>query len=109
MCRRLCILKGICPHEPKSFKKANKGSTAYKTYYYAKDIQYLVHEPLLVKFREFKAFMKKVKKAYHKEQDSTVQKLYENKPVYTLDHIVKERSVNRVRHGLSNTILKFFV
>ena len=40
--------------------------------------------------------MKKVKKAYHKEQDSTVQKLYENKPIYTLDHIVKERSVNSV-------------
>ena len=78
------------PHEPKSFKKV-KGSTAYKTYYYAKDIQYLAHEPLLVKFREFKAFMKKVKKAYHKEQDSTVQKLYENKPIYTLDHIVRER------------------
>ena len=94
--RRLCILKGIYPHEPKSFKKVNKGSTAYRTYYYTKDIQYLAHEPLLGKFRDFKAFMKKVKKAYHKEQESTVQKLYENKPIYTLDHIVKERYVGCV-------------
>lgn len=96
LCRRLCILKGIYPHEPKSFKKVNKGSTAYRTYYYTKDIQYLAHEPLLGKFRDFKSFMKKVKKAYHKEQESTVQKLYENKPIYTLDHIVKERYVGCV-------------
>ena len=95
LCRRLCILKGIYPHEPKSFKKVNKGSTAYRTYYHAKDIQFLAHEPLLDKFREFKVFMKKVKKAYHKEQDSTVQKLYEHKPIYTLDHIVRERSAEK--------------
>lgn len=89
--RRLCILKGIYPHEPKSRKKVNKGSTAYKTYYYAKDIAFLAHEPLLEKFRNFKVFMKKVTRARHKDQPSTVQKLYENKPIYTLDHIVKER------------------
>lgn len=88
---RLCILKGIYPHEPKNIKKVNRGSTAYKTYYYAKDIQYLTHESLLEKFREFKIFMKKVKRAFHKDQHHTVEKLYENKPLYTLDHIVKER------------------
>ena len=89
--RRLCILKGIYPHQPKSFKKVNKGSTAYKTYYYAKDIAFLAHESLLAKFRDFKVFMRKVRRAQHKDQPSTVQRLYENKPVYTLDHIVKER------------------
>ncbi len=88
---RLCILKGIYPHEPKNPKKVNKGSTAHKTYYYAKDIQFLAHEPLLEKFRDFKVFMRKVKKAYFKDEHHTVEKLYERKPLYTLDHIVRER------------------
>nr|7NAD_n Chain n, Pescadillo homolog [Saccharomyces cerevisiae BY4741]7R72_n Chain n, Pescadillo homolog [Saccharomyces cerevisiae BY4741] len=38
--RRLCIFKGIYPREPRNKKKANKGSTAPTTFYYAKDIQY---------------------------------------------------------------------
>ena len=89
--RRLCILKGIYPHEPKNVKKVNKGSTVYKTFYYMKDIQFLAHEPLLEKFRSFKAFMRKVKKALHRDEEHTAQRLVENKPIYTLDHVVKER------------------
>ena len=54
VCRRLCILKGIYPHEPKNKKKANKGSTAVKTFYYLKDIQFLAHEPIIQKFWDFK-------------------------------------------------------
>ena len=53
-CRRLCILKGIYPHEPTHAKKVGKGSTAPKTYYLMKDIQYLLHEPVVNKFRQFK-------------------------------------------------------
>lgn len=52
--RRLCILKGIYPHEPKHKKKVNKGSTAPRTYYLLKDIRFLLHEPIVGKFREYK-------------------------------------------------------
>lgn len=89
--RRLCILKGVYPVEPKNKKKVNKGSTANKTYYYIKDIQYLAHEPVLNKFREFKVFLRKLKKAIAKEEPGTAQRLEDNKPVYRLDHILKER------------------
>ena len=79
------------PVEPKNKKKVNKGSTANKTYYYIKDIQYLAHEPVLNKFREFKVFLRKLKKAIAKEEPGTAQRLEDNKPVYRLDHILKER------------------
>lgn len=54
VCRRLCILKGIYPHEPKHKKKVNKGSTAQRTFYLLKDIRFLLHEPVVSKFREYK-------------------------------------------------------
>ena len=47
-------MKGIYPIEPKNKKKVNKGSTAAKTFYYVKDINYLANEPILCKFRDFK-------------------------------------------------------
>ena len=57
--RRLCIFKGIYPREPRNKKRVNKSSTASTTFYYTKDIQYLLHEPLLAKFRDQKALAKK--------------------------------------------------
>jgi len=89
--RRLCILKGIYPREPKNKKKVNKGSTAPRTFYYVKDIKYLAHEPILEKFREYKTFAKKLKKALGKKEFDSAKSLEENKPEYTLDHLVKER------------------
>ncbi|CAI2166230.1 10504_t:CDS:2 [Funneliformis geosporum] len=77
--------------EPKNKKKANKGSTAPTTFYYTKDIQYLAHEPVLQKFREHKIFLKKLTKALSKRELSIAKNLEKNRPVYTLDHILKER------------------
>ncbi|GLB36310.1 putative component of the NOP7 complex, which is required for maturation of the 25S and 5.8S ribosomal RNAs and formation of the 60S ribosome [Lyophyllum shimeji] len=89
--RRLCILKGIFPREPRSRKKANKGSSAPTSFYYAKDIAYLAHEPVLRKLREHKAFAKKLSRALGRGEWSSAKSLEDNKPVYRLDHIIKER------------------
>ncbi|KIM85406.1 hypothetical protein PILCRDRAFT_817418 [Piloderma croceum F 1598] len=89
--RRLCILKGIFPREPRNKKKANKGSTAPTSFYYAKDIAYLAHEPVLKKLREHKAFAKKLSRALGRGEWSSAKSLEDNKPSYRLDHIIKER------------------
>ncbi|GAA6025633.1 hypothetical protein JCM10207_003320 [Rhodosporidiobolus poonsookiae] len=89
--RRLCILKGIYPREPRNRKKANKGSSAPASFYYAKDIQYLLHEPVLHKLREHKAFAKKLSKAVGRGEWGLAKNLEEQKPTYRLDHIIKER------------------
>lgn len=89
--RRLCIFKGIYPREPRSKKKANKGSSKPVTFYYAKDIQYLMHEPVLDKFRQHKIFARKLSRAIARNQLSEALQLDRNRPRYRLDHLVKER------------------
>uniref|UniRef100_A0A915JKD8 Pescadillo homolog n=1 Tax=Romanomermis culicivorax TaxID=13658 RepID=A0A915JKD8_ROMCU len=89
--RRLCILKGIHPHEPRHKKKVNKGSTEIKTWYFAKDIQFLQHEPIIQKFRDYKIFLRRLTRARSKGVKDEIVKLHDNKPKYKLDHIVKER------------------
>lgn len=89
--RRLCIFKGIYPQEPRHRRKVNKGSSTYKTYYYRKDISWLTHEPLLQKGRDFKVFVKKLKRAFHSDDRVKIASLEEHRPMYTLDHMVKER------------------
>ncbi|KAJ9150328.1 hypothetical protein NKR23_g3878 [Pleurostoma richardsiae] len=97
--RKLCIWKGIYPREPRNKKKVSKSSTASTTFYYTKDIQYLLHEPLLRKFREQKILEKKISRALGRGNVSDAAKLERNaarpektgKPRYTLDHVIRER------------------
>ncbi|EFE32765.1 uncharacterized protein ARB_00223 [Trichophyton benhamiae CBS 112371] len=73
-------------------KKASKSATANTTFYYTRDIQYLLHEPLLNKFREQKALSKKIARALGRGQVGDASRLEKNlAPKLTLDHLVKER------------------
>ncbi|KAK4981470.1 mRNA-binding ribosome synthesis protein nop7 [Elasticomyces elasticus] len=90
--RRLCIFKGIYPREPRNKRKAAKNSTASTTFYYTKDIQYLLHEPLLAKFREHKALAKKIGRRLGRGEVSDAARLERNlTPKLSLAHIVKDR------------------
>jgi pescadillo protein len=99
--RKLCIWKGIYPREPRNKKKASATSNAATTFYYTKDIQYLLHEPLLAKFRDQKALEKKIAKALGRGDAHDASRLEKNaassrsektgKSKYTLDHIIRER------------------
>ncbi|KAK4129754.1 hypothetical protein N657DRAFT_562705 [Parathielavia appendiculata] len=97
--RKLCIWKGIYPREPRNRKKVSKSATASTTFYYTKDIQYLLHEPLLQKFREQKVLEKKISKALGRGDVSDAARLERNaarpdktgKPRYTLNHVIRER------------------
>lgn len=87
----LRVRTGIYPREPRNRKKANKGSSAPASFYYSKDIQYLLHEPVLGKLREHKAFAKKLSRAIGRGEWGLAKNLEESKPVYRIDHIIKER------------------
>ncbi|GAB1607916.1 pescadillo homolog isoform X2 [Argonauta hians] len=89
--RRLCILKGIYPQEPKKKKAVGHGSRAIHTYYHVKDIAFLSHEPVIKKFREFKHYMRRLKKVKEKKLKGAMKRMRYCKPTYKLDHIVKER------------------
>ena len=90
--RRLCIFKGIYPREPRNLKKANKSASHSTTFYYTKDIQYLLHEPLLAKFREQKALSKKIARSLGRNEIQDAARLEKyGTPKIKLDHIIRER------------------
>lgn len=91
---RLCVT-GIYPREPRNKKKASKSSTASTTFYYTKDIQYLLHEPLLAKFRDHKALAKKIARSLGRGEVGDAARLEKRGASgpgqLSLDHIIKER------------------
>lgn len=95
----LILYYSIFPREPRNKKKVSKSSTPSTTFYYAKDIQYLLHEPLLQKFRDQKALEKKISKALGRGDVGDAKRLETNaarpektgKPRYTLNHVIRER------------------
>lgn len=90
--RRLCILKGIYPRDPKHKNKIGSTATNKKTVYLLKDIQFLSHEPLLAKFRELRAFHRRLRKYASKGEWAKVRSLEQHlKPELKLDHLVRER------------------
>lgn len=89
--RRLCILKGVYPVEPKNKSKITGGNTRRKTYFFTRDIQSMIDEPILHKFYEFKVFMKRLTRAKGRHDLEKFQQIIDNKPIYKLDSVVKER------------------
>ncbi|KAL1305261.1 hypothetical protein AAFC00_002173 [Neodothiora populina] len=90
--RRLCIFKGIYPREPRNKRKAAKNSTPSTTFYYTRDIQFLLHEPLLAKYRDHKALGKKISRALGRNEIGDAARMEKTlTPRITLDHVIKER------------------
>ncbi|XP_030759375.1 pescadillo homolog [Sitophilus oryzae] len=89
--RRLCILKGIYPREPRNRKRAQKGQSGIKTLYHVKDIQFLLHEPIIWRLRDYKIFNKKVGRARALKDFENLKRYLNSHPTLKLDHIVKER------------------
>mmetsp|Transcript_25108 Transcript_25108/g.63117 ORF Transcript_25108/g.63117 Transcript_25108/m.63117 type:complete len:697 (-) Transcript_25108:140-2230(-) len=84
--RKLCILKGIYPREP---RKKTKGKD--KTYYLLKDIMFLAHDPLVNQARQYQSWRKKVKRAHGRRDRQTTKHLQSLRPRYDLAPVVRER------------------
>ncbi|KAI8434784.1 hypothetical protein MSG28_003297 [Choristoneura fumiferana] len=89
--RRICILKGIYPREPRNRKRAQKGAGGIKTLYHTKDIRFLLHEPIIWKIRDLKVYQQKIRKARAMRRYGEMRKYLRDHPEMTIDHIVKER------------------
>ena len=84
--RKLCILKGIYPREPKKKFKGND-----KTYYHIKDLKILQHDQLLAKFRDIKAHLKKHKKYLGRKENKIAENHMKKMPKYSLAPVIKDR------------------
>eukprot|EP00008_Paramoeba_atlantica_P014901 CAMPEP_0201480316 /NCGR_PEP_ID=MMETSP0151_2-20130828/4811_1 /ASSEMBLY_ACC=CAM_ASM_000257 /TAXON_ID=200890 /ORGANISM="Paramoeba atlantica, Strain 621/1 / CCAP 1560/9" /LENGTH=602 /DNA_ID=CAMNT_0047862129 /DNA_START=37 /DNA_END=1842 /DNA_ORIENTATION=+ len=84
--RKLCILHGIYPREP---RKSPRGKD--KTYFYLKDIHFLAHDPMMNQFRNYGSWKQKMVRAKHKKEKLKLKTLIANKPKYRLDQVVLRR------------------
>ncbi|KAJ6844701.1 pescadillo-like protein [Iris pallida] len=56
-----------------------------------KDIMFLLHDPLVEKFRDIRAHKKKIKKAWAKKNKNLADRLVNRQPKYTLNRLILER------------------
>ncbi|CAJ1783717.1 unnamed protein product [Sphenostylis stenocarpa] len=84
--RKLCILKGVTPREP---KKKFKGT--HQTYYHVKDVAFLHHEPLVEIHRAIRVHERKIKKAEAKKNHERANRLREKTPKPKIDRIIRQR------------------
>lgn len=84
--RRLCILKGVYPREPKKKFKGND-----KTYFHVKDLRILQHDQLLSKFRDIKAHLKKHKRLLGRKEKKLAEDHLQRTPKYSLAPVIKDR------------------
>jgi pescadillo protein len=84
--RRLCILKGVYPREPRKKFKGND-----KTYFHTKDLKILQHDQLLTKFRDVKAHLKKHKKLLGRRELALAEDHLKKTPKIALGPVIKDR------------------
>ncbi|KXS11955.1 hypothetical protein M427DRAFT_35265 [Gonapodya prolifera JEL478] len=108
--RKLCILKGVYPRAvPTAALKRMGASTAPRTYYYTKDIQYLLHEPLVAQFRRNKVYIRKIRQAANKGESDLVLASLEREwkmQEIGIEHIIKERypTFSQALHDLPDAL-----
>ncbi|VDK32211.1 unnamed protein product [Taenia asiatica] len=109
--RRICILKGIYPVEPKNKKKAGLGNSQPRIYFHSKDIAFLAREPLIETFRKLRVHQKRLKRAREKLDQDKEYRLRMSKPTYTLHHLVRERYPKRsdALRDLTNSLNLIFL
>ena len=83
--RKLCILKGVFPREPK--KRVGRDTV----YYAVKDVTYMLHDPVIDTFRAMKSWKEKLTKSRARKDKVKSARLMLKKPVIKLDHMIKDR------------------
>ena len=83
--RKLCIIKGVYPHDHPKLKDKKR------QYYLKKDISHLRHDPLLLQMRAKQIHEKKTKRAYTFYDDHGIRTRERRDMPRKLDHIVRER------------------
>ena len=86
--RKLCIFKGIYPHDP---KKHQKKEGQRRVYYHVKDIKSLRREPVLWQWRSQNTFKSKITKHKGRHNWEKVKSMQLSMPQVSIDHLVRER------------------
>ncbi|KAG5142854.1 hypothetical protein JHK82_018549 [Glycine max] len=87
--RKLRILKGVIPREP---KKKFKGT--HQTYYHVKNVTFLCHEPLVEIRRAIRVHERKIKKAKAKKNLERANRLCEKTPKPKIDRIIRQSLID---------------